>query len=490
MRISATKSFMFSAGSLCFAAGVFIESRFNVYGSGFFLVVAVLASAFALSFYLKRTRLSLFWFLALTATLGIARVHSFEQLSEFTELYGSKAQLTGLIAEDVDDRSDKQLLSMRPEGFNQKILITTTKVQEFKYGDIIVAEGKLKEPENFSDFNYQGYLERYGVYAVMQYPKILILKSGKGHPVKGALLSLKGWFVGRVKELMPPPQNDLLLGILIGAKKSLPPDLVEQFSLTGTSHIVAISGFNISIIIIGLGYSARLLGRRAVFYVSLVCLLAFAVLTGASASVVRATVMGLLLLIAQNIGRQYRVIPAMLFAAALMLAHNPFILYNDIGFQLSFAATLGIVLFMPPLEQLTEAWPKLWKIKSIFLATMAAIISTMPLILLYFGTLSLVAPAANIFVLPFIPAAMLFGFLSIIPFFGPGFAFVANLILSYVLAVIKFFAEFEFSSVEVAVSSWICVLLYLGVLAMYLAVKYLAGKKRQNKAVDATYSLW
>ena len=224
--------------------------------------------------------------------LGIFRLQSSLVENEYIKLFGSKQELEGYVVEDPDIRPDRQLLTFQPDGYNQRVLITVSKAQEYFYGDRVVVIGKPSEPKIYEDFDYQKYLQRYEVYALMSYPKILILKTGQLNPVKYRLLKLKQAFVKNIAEKFKEPQSSLLLGILIGAKKTLPDELVKNFQATGLSHIVAVSGYNITILASFLGLAAYLLGRRASFWFSLLAIFAFAVIAGWSASVVRAAIMG------------------------------------------------------------------------------------------------------------------------------------------------------------------------------------------------------
>jgi competence protein ComEC len=488
-----SKSRFFVWASISFAVGVGLRSVVDIPPTYIMISAFFCLVVFSLAFYLRKTQVAALALICMFAPLGIWRMAASEQKNEFAPLFETTQKIEGVVIEDVDIRTDKQLVTLKPNNSTQYVLLTTTLSTEFKYGDQVVVEGKLREPKNFSDFNYKGYLERYGVYGVMQYPKkALILKSGKGNLLVHLLLGVKELFTRRVKSLLPSPQDDLLLGILIGAKKTLPPALIEYFNTTGTSHIVAISGFNITIIIGALGSLAKLIGRRLSFWISIFLLVSFVIIAGASASVVRATVMGFLLLIGMNIGRQYSVVPALFFAGFIMLLHNPKVLYFDIGFQLSFAATLGIVVFMPVLERLTEAWPKLWQFKSILLTTLAAIVSTLPLTLLYFDRLSIVAPLANILVLPLLPFAMLFGFLSIVPILGPGFGFVADIILQYTIRVVEILAQLPFSSTEMSIKVWMAVLMYIFVAALYWGLRKLSRRLpvRPVSDVERALRMW
>ena len=482
-----TKSKIFILISLSFAFGIFFASKFNVYGLWALWTVGAGSLAFAASLtikniYFRRSAQILVLFLFF-AGLGVLRFNQTLADNAYKNFFGQKVKWEGYVMEDPDVRSDKQLLTVQPINFDQRVLVTTTRAQSFFYGDWLLVEGKLKQPEDFEGFDYSGYLERFGIYGIMSYPKILILKNGQANIFKSALLTIKHAFAKRLQKFLPEPQNSLALGILIGAKRGLPQNLTDSFNNTGTSHIVAISGFNIAIIVAALSFLAWIVGRKMSFWLSLIIILGFVVIAGASASVIRAAVMGILLLMAFNIGRLYSVMPALIFAAAGMLYVNPKILYWDIGFQLSFAATLGLVLFMPLLEKLAESWPKMFGLKLIFLATLAATVSTLPLVLWYFGRLSLVSLLANLLVLPVVPFAMLFGFLTVLPFFGPGFAFLANALLTYILWVVETLARWPLANVSAEISKKVLLSMIAALFVLYFLLRKIAGKLRRVEII-------
>jgi len=479
-----SKSGMFVGIAISFAAGVFLASAAAFSRYYLFAAAAILVAVFAFTFVFAKNRLAPVVALFLVAAVfGAWRLQAAQKPNEYREAFGQKQKLEGYIVEDVDIRTNFQMLTFRPKGRDQKILITTTKTGEYFYGDWIVAEGKVTQPEAFDDFNYPKYLERYDVYALMKYPKILVLKNHQGNMFKDWLLQVKYAFIGRINIVLKEPKSSLLLGILIGARKSLPQNVTDDFTTVGLSHVVAVSGYNISIIIGALGgLLAKLFGRKASLWLSLLIIAGFVVIAGASASVIRAALMGLLLLLSFRFGRLYAITPSLCFAAFLMLLLNPKILYWDVGFQLSFLATMGIIYFVPVLERLTDGWPNPLNTKSILLTTMAAMVATLPLIMFNFGRLSTVAPLVNILVLPIIPEAMLFGFLSFLPFFGPGFALITDVILTYILTVSARFARLPYASLEVEISVWIFVLLIGVVLLAYFLLKRLSFRHRIETA--------
>jgi competence protein ComEC len=408
--------------------------------------------------------------------LGIFRMQRVDHANEFTSMIDTNKQLEGRIVSDIDVRQDKKMFYFLPDGYHQRILVTTTLFTDPAYGDRIVVTDKIELPKNFEDFNYQKFLEKDNVYALARYPKMFILKSGGGNPLVRLALAIKSSFITTIETRVPDPERQLLLGILIGAKRGLPDDVVEQFNQTGLSHIVAVSGFNISIIIVALAGLAKYLGRRISFWVSIFAIILYVIMTGASSSVMRAALMGVLLLLSFSVGRLYRIIPALAFAAVVMLIANPKILIWDVGFQLSFLATLGIVLFVPLGEKLLSRWQNPAWLKSTLLATLSAIVATVPLIAYQFERISLVAPLANIAVLPVVPPIMLVGFLSFIPFLGYGFGFIAKWLLTYVLVATKFFASLPYASVSLKIDGLTLVIAYVAIISLFILLNMRSKK--------------
>lgn len=450
--MSKSKAFcLLSAG---FALGVWLASSTGTSAVPWYLLLVFGAVLFSLSVRGTSLRLAVAGACLVAVSLGALRLTMSEQPSEFAETLGKRQGFEAVIVEDVDVRADRQLLTVRPDNHRQLLLLTTQKGTGYAYGDRLYVEGKVTVPKVSEDFDYRKYLERFGVYGTVYYPKTLVLEAGHGNPLKAFVLSAKRAFVGRLSEVLEEPHSSLLGGILLGARRTLPEDTTEAFRRTGLSHIVAVSGFNISIIVAALAYLARWLGRRWSLGVSALAILGFAVATGASASVVRASLMGVLLLVALTVGRQYAQVPALLCAALLMLLENPRILFWDVGFQLSFLATLGILTFGVELERLGRSWPSFFGLKSVLFVTLSATLPTLPAVLYHFGTLSLVSLPANLLVLPVLPPIMLLGLLSVLPVIGPGFAYVAGLLLSYVLSVVDRLSGLPFAATHVPLPAW------------------------------------
>jgi competence protein ComEC len=299
-----------------------------------------------------------------------------------------------------------------------------------------------------------------------------VLRPNQGNVAVTQLLKFKVWLVRRLLAYYGPVEGNFLLGILIGAKRGLPQELLDTFSRTGTSHILAVSGFNISVLLAFLGYSAYIIGRKSQLWLSLFCVGAFVVIAGPSASVLRAAGMGLIVMVAVANGRLYNPLPALLLVAASMVVINPRILYWDIGFQLSAAATAGILLGAPLLDTVPQTNSLLKFFVSQLGVTLCAILFTLPISLLHFGQLSLIAPIANLVIVPAIPLVMALGGLSMLPILGAGFAFVNTYLLQLLLWLERLFAKPSWSSVPLQLSGSRALLCLLCIVAAYLFLRF------------------
>src|SRR3989338_5222138 len=267
--------------------------------------------------------------------------------------YGEELELEGVVVREPDVRSDKMNLTLRsitstnPSSrggeLEGNILLTLGKYPEYQYGDRLKFSGKVEEPFVSEEFSYKDYLARYDTYAVMRFPKAEKLGEGQGSPIKSALLSINRKFQTVLSQILPEPHNALAQGIIIGAKRNIPEDLKNALIAVGVSHIIVISGYNMSIITENILKTRERVGRRIAFALSFLLILGFVIMTGADASVVRAAIMAMLAVVALNVGRIYISFNALIFVAALMIMQNPKILAFDVGFQLSFMATAGLI---------------------------------------------------------------------------------------------------------------------------------------------------
>lgn len=227
--------------------------------------------------------------------------------------------------------------------------------------------------------------------------------------IKRYLYALKSSFESQINKLYPEPHASFMAGLLTGSRKGIPNDLMEQFRITGLTHIIAISGYNISIIIVIIQSMLFWMSPKLRYGSAVTCIIGFTVFVGASAAVVRAAIMGILGLTALHVGRKTTALLSVLWTALFMVAWNPKILWYDAGFQLSFLAVIGLIEISPILEKYMKHVPQTLAIRESLTMTIAAQIAATPFIISMFGTLSLIAPLANIIVAPALPIAMLLG---------------------------------------------------------------------------------
>ena len=349
---------------------------------------------------------------------------------------GRPIQIQGLVAGFPDQQDADQNLIVEASliclGDNQpwislkgRILARVHPEHNVHYGDRISLTGYLNSPPEGEDFNYREYLERKGVYGMMNDPELAILEQGGGFAFLRWIYGLREYLLDRVYRIWPDPEASLLAGILLGIESGIPIRVEEAFRQTGTSHIIAISGFNITIVA---GLVTRLAGRffnpRRGALVAAVGITLYTILVGADPAVVRAALMGGMSLFAQQIGRRQHGLIAAALASLLMAVHNPQIPW-DLSFQLSLAATLGLIFYADPITngfvQITSRVirPGLVArisdpISEFILVTFAAQLTTFPVMIFHFQTFSLNTFLANPVILPVQPPIMIMGGLALI----------------------------------------------------------------------------
>ncbi|MDO8183557.1 MAG: ComEC/Rec2 family competence protein [bacterium] len=414
-------------------------------------------------------------------TLGLTRIYLVPQASdELVNKVGEKVEFTGILVAEPDRRDTQIRLTVRPNGFKDKVLVVAPTYGSYKYGDELKITGKLEWPESFETeagkiFDYQKYLAKDGIFFIVNFSEIERIGGDEGNTVIASLFSLKSWFVGRLEKLLPEPESSLLAGLVVGEKQALGKEWNDRFRTVGLSHIVVLSGYNLSIVAKYILIIAGLfLSKNLSLLAGAGGIVAFAIMVGGGATVLRASVMALIALLARATGRLYQATIALIMAGVLMLLWNPQVLVYDLGFQLSFLATLGVihgpVLLAPYFSKLTDRWG----VKDILLTTLSAQIIVLPWILYTTGNLSLVALPANLLVLPVIPATMLFGFLT--TFISP-LAFIAHLLLAYILLVVKILAIFPLAATTIKTFPLILVFI------CYLLIFYWAYRLNKKPAV-------
>jgi competence protein ComEC len=457
--------------SLAFLTGILLAKlvSLSLYGWLIFAFLALITTIL-----LRRSSVfSPAWMLLPACTvalfLGAARLqstvpkHEISQIAWFNDRQYDLL-ITGTLIEPPDYRDTYTNLRLQAQeadtgenqfGINGLLLARVAPNQSYHYGDLLRLRGRLQTPPENEDFSYRDYLAREGILSYMPTAEATLLPGGGGNPLVAAIYAIKGKSLDNVYRLFPDPEASLLAGILLGVDSGLPAPLQQAFKDTGTAHIIAISGFNIAVLAgVFVSLFSRLLGPRRGVLAAILGIAFYTFLVGADAAVVRAAVMGTLSLFAQQVGRRQQGLNTLAFVAALMALWNPLVLW-DVGFQLSFFATLGLILYSQPFQAtaenlITRFFPLsnaagIAKILADYvLLTLAAQLTTLPIMAYQFKQISLVSFVANPFILPAQPAVMILGglavFTSLILFpLGQLAAWIAWPLTAYTIRIVELF---------------------------------------------------
>lgn len=494
---SKSKSFLFFCFS--FLLGVFVASILQLQSGLIYLYLSLFISlSLIIYFWSNQTRRFIFLCLFFLI-IGFARY-----VFAFPSVLPQEGEQTfiGVVVSEPDVRIDSVNYSIEScylgHGSCMDVLVKSGLYPRFEYGDELSITCKLKKPDGM-------YYAKEGTFLSCDRPDITKIGEKKGSFLMAKILALKHIVAERVNRLWHEPQASFMAGLLYGYRGGLG-DLNDLFNRTGVTHIVAISGYNISIIAIVLCTICVQLyiPRKKAFWLVSTGIVLFVIFTGAGASVVRAGIMGLIVLLAKQIGRMSQAGRVLVFTAVLMCLHNPLVLVWDAGFQLSFVATFGLVYLSPIVGDwiaasapprrflaMTDDQPSLRggaerslvptrdrlrnlsRLKSgifeTFVATISAIIATLPLILYQFGHLSIVAPIVNILILWTIPYIMLAGFLAVIGSFvfyplGKLISWLALFGLNYIIEIVRWFGSLPFAAIDLTIPVWLMFGLYGGII--------------------------
>jgi competence protein ComEC len=383
-----------------------------------------------------------------------------------------------------------------------KALVTMPRWQQWQYGDRLMFTGKPLTPAVYPDFSYKDYLTRQGIQSVIYYPFNI---EKVGEQAGTGFIRWLGTAREKAREvilsLMPQPESGLLEGILLGLENDMPSSLAQAYRDTGTSHIIAISGFNMTLLATLLinGFS-RLFRKYWGVLAAILVIVVYAVFVNGSASVSRAAFMASMAAVAHLVGRRQSGVHALFLAAAAMCLVNPFLPW-DVSFQLSFMAVLGLALFGDPMKNGFTAMMEKWfgeekaarissPVSEYFLLTLAAQLTTLPVIAIQFKRISLVSLLANPLILPMQPAILEAGAVTTIgglihPILGKFCAMFTWPLLAWTNFIVSTFAKIKGASVIIHPLAAFWILLgFLLVLLAFLLRNYF------KKQFGSTFTMW
>jgi len=439
-----------------FVLGIFLESLIKIPQIFLWVFLFMGLLAIVVSFFTKRDYFIIAGFCLLFLALGIIRleISEFNIANDKLSKFNGKGQivLTGIISNEPDFRDTSQKLKVKIGA--SLVLVTASRYPEFKYLDKIKITGKLETPTETEDFSYKNYLMKDGIYSVMGFPKIEKPENRDRvsviSRVYSGILDLKQKIRESVENNFLPPQSSILEGTLLGDNGALSNDLKNKLNITGLRHIIAVSGTHVVILSTIIMFILLAMGfwRGQAFYISLIFIFTYIILTGLPASGIRAGIMGGIYLLAQKLGRMSAGFRVITLACAIMLLANPLLLFYDVGFQLSFLAVLGMIFLEPIIKVLLKKImkEKVKNLTSIVSTTLSAQIFTLPIMVYNFGNISFVSLLTNILVLPIVDYLMIIGFLSVFAgIFSNVLGWIISvpcwLLLTYFLKVIDIFSK-------------------------------------------------
>lgn len=472
VKISYSKIFLWFLAGFVLAAAFELLAGLPVWVSYFFL----LGSAVCLPFVFRNSKVLLLFFVLLGIFLGFWRTAG--QLEEIYPRNDKKYEGLVYVSSLPEQKSDYQKVVFCPAkkkneagrafafpDCQEKFIYYASSEEIWSFGQIERVSCQLENPENkYPKFNYIKYLAMDNIYRVCQ--NLSVEKSQYKAYLKGFyryktilfenIFKVRKILENKIRQVFSFPESAYLAGLLLGGEDRLPEDVKEDFRETGTTHTVAVSGFNITVLagfFVWLGVMVGLWRQKA-FWMAVFGIAFFVLMIGSPESAVRAAIMGILILWAGKEGRLANSIRAIILAAALMIWVSPLIIFYDAGFQLSFLAAASIILVYEPLSKKFNVQNDFLELKSILLVTFSAQIGVLGVLIYSFETFSPISFLANLIILPAIPVIMLGGFASIFlsfifPFFGKALALPVNLALSLEIKAVSRLAEISWSEIQI-----------------------------------------
>ncbi|MFA6492745.1 MAG: ComEC/Rec2 family competence protein [Patescibacteria group bacterium] len=461
-KINSVSRSMFVIGFLLlFIIGAFLSDLVKIdiwWLAGIFVGLLIVLIVFWTNFF---WRLVLISFLGFLLGFGYFRIWDNWQ-REITLPFSQEILFEGQIVSHPDFLSNNSRYTVIYQ--NSKIQVVANRYPEYQYGDNLKIKGILKEP---NDYQFHQ-----GILGVIYNPVEIVKINNSGNIFKKTIYQIRDRFEEILNKTLSEPYASFAAGLILGSKRNIPDSLMSDFNRTGTTHVIAVSGFNVTIMIIYLGLILGIISRKLKFWGSVSLILMFVIMTGAAASVVRAGLIASLIVWGQYEGRRVNLFILLLLVASLMLLLNPYMLKFDISFQLSFLAFIGLVYLSPVLRNLKIIKWLPDTLKLILTETLAAQIMVLPILIYYFGRVSLISPIVNILILWLIPTAMLFVFLiGISGFiwmnFGQIVGYAGWLFLKYIIVVVETFSKISWASLELKLHGWWWMALFYGLIGLW-----------------------
>lgn len=442
-------SFVLASG---FLFGLFFSPLLEI---KFYIIGAIFLALLLLAIFKKSIEIGLISFFCFSFLFGFIyfKIDDNQRITQLNIIEKEELSLDCKVIGDVEYKNNKKKFQCRPLLKEVKIkenlfLYTKDVEKDFLHGDILSINGAFEKPKPFktntgTDFEYDEFLKTKNIFFISFDTKILKVEKSKNN-FRRKLFVARDRFIKPFADKLKGDTQNLFEGIIFG-KNILSNSLAEDFRITGLTHIIALSGYNITVIASWVKSLFLNLGAKTSSFFSIFSIVIFILMTGVPITAVRAGIMAVISLMALRSGNVYSSLRALFVAVLIMNIINPRLMFFDFSFQLSVLATLGIILFTKKFETiLPKRLP--FFLKEIIATTISAQIAVLPLILYQTRLLSVLSLPANILVLPLIPIIMVFGFLGgIIGLLSTIFAFPLVLLGDFGLKIVIFIAKFTSS---------------------------------------------
>ena len=431
---------------------------------------------------------------SLGLSMGIIRTQLVEEKIHF--VCENVCTFEGQIVSSPETKNAYQVLRVHPLVESEQlydIQIRSTLYPKYEIGDTLKITGKVTLPEilfshtnttgNNRTFDYVSYLRTKNIGSEMIFPKIEI-EDTEAHTLAHLLGRWKENLVTRIDSYVAQPASSLASGMLFGAS-SMSDTLQQTFRTAGLSHIIVLSGFNIVIVIASILFVLAFLPLIVRITLASLSVIIFVMMVGPSPSVVRATLMAFIALLAMITGRPYVAKQALILSLFVIVMYEPYALIHDVSLQLSFLATMGLVYMSESLELLFKKYIRVkfsTSFRELFITTLSAYFATLPYVMYTFGSVSLYALIANVLVVPFVPFAMFISFLVVLTSYisttlSSLFGFMDTVFINVMIWVATSIEALPFSSFRLTLS-------LEGMLSFYLilfgAILFLMSREKNE----------
>lgn len=449
---------------------------YEVYGSQKKIVVGENEKEDRSSFSFSLLTSVLFFSLA----CAILRVQMSEEKNVFA--CSSVCTFSGTIVSSPKMQDVYQIFSIHPtdSGHTYDVQVKTALYPRYHKGEEVTLTSKVSLPVvtmphgDARVFDYAMYLRLHGIGSEMLYPKIAEVNSSHESNFMLSLEQLRESLVTRISAHMSNPASLLATGMLFGVS-SMSQELLQTFRTAGLSHIIVLSGFNIAILISFVLLVFKFLPLMARIFFAGILSVIFVLMVGGEASIVRATLMAFVGLLALGLGRAYVARQALLLSLIAIIMYEPIHALHDVSLHLSFLATAGIIYMSEKIKSnLEDTFVRVTSksLQEMLATTLAAYFATLPYILYTFGTASVYALIANILVLPLVPVVMLLTFivvlLSVVPSFAHVVGYADSLLANYIIFVGRAIERLPFSSITVSISLTTMFVVYVVLIMLFV----------------------